>query len=107
MKYVVHFIPVFSRIGKLMGYDVAIGEAGSKQLIDDDLLMSLTVSEVDSRELVRFNNMLRPSRDNHTGFSFIEKHPVDVINYIRSFPHRKTKEKLLLSNIKAEHLTHN
>lgn len=107
MKYVVHFIPVFSRIGKLTGYDVAIGEVGSKQPTDDDLLTSLTVYAADSRELVRFDNMLRPSRDNHTGFSFIVKHPIDVINHIRSFPHRRTKEKLLLNNIKDYHLIHN
>lgn len=103
MKYVVHFIPVFSKVGKLIGYDVAIGDLGSKPPTDDNLCMSLTVSAADDREVVRLDNMLRPSRDNRTGFSFIVKHPIDVINHIRSFPHRKTRSKLLLGLMMAQH----
>lgn len=84
MKYYIHFSPVFFKVSKkLSGYEVFI----SKRETDTKVMNSvMAVESVNEEEFERISHMLSVNYDHMEEVSFIDIHPVKLINHVRGKP---------------------
>lgn len=92
VKYHMIYKPVFSRGGKLQGYDVAVrlNYLASKW----EGFEVITVDKVGGLiEHSRLSDMLSNSYDTEKELAFIDKHPMELLMYIRGEkPVRKSND---------------
>lgn len=92
MHYYIHYGPVFHKGDKkLAGYNMFV----SKQVEPSAMMMDvITVECEDWKEYDRYSEMLSGVYDPFDAAAFVDKHPVDILNYLRGikFPVKKTQD---------------
>lgn len=81
MNYYIHFGPVF-QVGnkKLAGYNMFVSKRFEDVTKMDDVL---TVECDDWKEYDRFRDMLETQYDPFDHVAFVDKHPRDILKYLR------------------------
>lgn len=82
MKYDIFYRPVFTKKErKLSGYEMIVyPHEPSRKMKDFDVM---TIEPKVKDELERFENMLRGEYDPFSDISFVDKHPLDIVKYLR------------------------
>ena len=82
MKYDIFYRPVFTKKErKLSGYEMIVYPHDTfRKAVDFDVM---TIDSVQDNELSRFENMLRSQYDPISDVSFVDKHPLNIIRYLR------------------------
>lgn len=81
MNYYIHYSPVFHKGDKkLAGYNMFV----SKRYEDTTRMMDvITVECEDWKEYDRYSEMLSGVYDPFDAVAFVDKHPVDILNFLR------------------------
>lgn len=82
MKYDIFYRPVFTKKErKLSGYEMIVYPHDSSSPAGDFDVM--TIEPAANNEFSRFENMLRSGYDPLSDVSFVDKHPLNIIRYLR------------------------
>lgn len=76
--YRINYTPILNHRGELQGYDVEVTKRRARR----DGFMQLEIEATKLEEYIRFQDMLKAYETN-PGRAFIEKHPVDIVYYLR------------------------
>lgn len=88
MKYDIFYRPVFAKKDrKLAGYDMVVYPHDPLRPTEDFDVLSVETDSPD--EFTRFENMLSGEYDPFSDVAFVDKHPIDILRYLRG-----EKEKL-------------
>lgn len=107
MKYYIHYAPVFEIKSKVLsGYDIFVGQRVRLSLTTSgfDILAVETDSDT---EFERFSAMLKTMYDPSTDTSFVDKHPKDILNYLRGIKEKVKKSSDWESDINNWKLSYN
>ncbi|QYC52440.1 hypothetical protein [Salmonella phage SSBI34] len=84
MKYYIIYKAVFSKRSKeIQGYEMAVRTHVLPGKWDGFEILTID-SDKGSEEHARISNMLSYTYDKEDEVSFVDKHPVDILNYIRN-----------------------
>lgn len=82
MKYDIFYRPVFTKKErKLSGYEMIVYPHDSSRPAGDFDVM--TIEPAADNEFTRFENMLRGEYDPFSDISFVDKHPLNILRYLR------------------------
>lgn len=82
MKYDIFYRPVFTKKERtLSGYEMIVYPHDPRRTHDD--FDVITIEPVRDNEFNRFKTMLRGEYDPFSDISFVDKHPLNILRYLR------------------------
>lgn len=86
MKYYIHFSPVFFKVSKkLSGYEVFVSTSDTDTR---EMHSVLAVESTNDMEFSRISHMLSVNYDHVDNVSFIDMHPIKMVNHVRGLPEK-------------------